>query len=212
MSDILLDVQGQPTTPGSGQGLIFVDTLTKKMQHKNDAGSVDTVGDIENFSTADQTGFAADTYLAGSSILIPTSLIRAGTMYECEFDMTKTGAGTATPIITLRFGTAGAVGDTARLTFTFAVGTAVIDSGKFRVRAHFRVGGASATMRGEGECNHHLAATGLTSTGASGYGIILASAAAFDATVASSIIGLSFNGGTSFAGTNVSVRSKLFNV
>lgn len=212
MSDILLDVEGQPTTPASGQGVIFLDTLSKKLQHKNDAGSVDTVGDIENFSTADQTGFAADTYLAGSNILIPASLIRAGTMYECEFDMVKTGAGTATPIVVVRFGTGGVVGDTARLTFTFAVGTAVIDTAKFRIRAHFRVGGASATMRGEAECNHHLAATGMTTTGASGYGMILASAAAFDATVASSIIGVSFNGGTSFSGTNVSVRSKLFNV
>lgn len=212
MADIQLDVQSPPVTPGAGAGIIFLDTLTKKMQHKNDAGAVDTVGDIENFSTADQTGFAADTYLAGSNILVPTSLIRAGTMYECEFDMTKTGAGTATPIIVVRMGTGGVVGDAARLTFTFAAGTGVIDSGKFKIRAHFRVGGASATMRGEAECSHHLAATGLISTGASGYGVILASAAAFDATVASSIIGVSFNGGASFSGTNVSVRSKLFNV
>jgi hypothetical protein len=161
-----------------------------------------------NASTANQTDFSSDTYLTGSSILLPDPPV-VGTAYHLRFDMTKTGAGTATPTVIVRFGTAGAVGDTARITFTFGAGTAAIDSGIFDVVAHFRVVGASATMAGYARCTHHLAATGLTNTGASGTGIIFATATAFDSTVASSYIGASFNGGASFSGTNTVVQASL---
>jgi len=209
MADILLDVQSPPSTPSAGQIVLYGDTLTKKIQSKNDAGAVETLGCLCNASTANQTGFAADTYLVGSSINIPTSLVAAKTIYRLFFDMVKTGAGTASFVITIRFGTAGSTADTARLTFTFAVGTAVADTGIFEVTCHFRVGGASATMAGYSKCQHALAATGLTTTGASGTGIILATASAFDATVANSIIGASINGGASFSGTNTVVHAEM---
>lgn len=212
MSDILLDVQSPPATPAAGQSVLYVDTLTKLWASKNDAGSVDILADIENFSAANQTGFAADTYLVGSSLTVPGSLVQAGTTYRLLFDMTKTGAGTATPILAIRFGTAGTTSDTARLTFTFAVGTAVIDTGIIEVWAHWRNVGVSSVLVGMARLTHHLAATGLTTTGASGVGIILVTSAAFDSTVANSIIGASFNGGTSFAGTNTLVQSVLCNV
>lgn len=201
-------------TPASGVTALYVDSLTKKVQSKNDAGTVDTLAGFLNFSTANQTGFAADTYLAGSNISIPTSLVRAGTIYRLKLDMTKTGAGTATPILVVRFGTAGTTSDAAILTFTFAAGTGVIDTGIIEVRAHFRTvgSGTSAVMVGECEIAHHLAATGLTSTGASGTGIILVTSSGFNSTVASSIIGASFNGGTSFSGTNTLVQAELTNV
>lgn len=125
--------------------------------------------------------------------------------------MVKTAAGIATPILAIRFGTAGTTTDTARLTFTFAAGTAAIDTGIVEVLVHFRTVGATGVATGSARIAHHLAATGLTSTGASGTGIILATSAAFDTTVASSIIGASFNGGTSFAGTNTLVQAELFN-
>src|SRR5258706_4626752 len=142
MADVLLDTQGIPSTPAAGQALIYFDTTTKKLTTKNDAGTVATVDDVTNASTTTvSAGYAADTYLAGSSLSIPTGLVRVGSIYHCIFDMVKTGAGTATPIITLRFGTAGTTGDTARLTFTFAVGTGVIDTGIFEIWAHFRVSG-----------------------------------------------------------------------
>lgn len=163
-----------------------------------------------NASTANQTDFSSDTYLTGSSIAIPSGRPpTVGTVYRLVFDMTKTAAGTAQAAVVVRYGTAGAVGDTARLTFTFAAGTAAVDSGIFEVVAVVRVAGASATMAGFCRCTHHLAATGLVSTGASGTGIIYATASAFDATVAGSIIGASFNGGASFSGTNTLVQASL---
>jgi hypothetical protein len=50
--------------------------------------------------------FAADTYLAGSGLTIPAGKVKVGTIYRCKFNVAKTGAGTATPIITVRVGTA----------------------------------------------------------------------------------------------------------
>ena len=165
------------------------------------------------FSTATvSAGYATDTYLAGSGVTIPTALPVAGSTYEAVFDMVKTAAGTAAPVITLRYGTAGTVADTAILTFTFAAGTAAVDTGIILVRAHFRTvgSGTAAVLVGFAEIRHALAATGLTSTGASGEGAIVAQVSSgFDSTPAASIIGLSFNGGASFSGTNSLVEASL---
>jgi hypothetical protein len=195
------------TLSGSFTGAITPDMLATILTDMVD--SVDTSG-TTNASAANQTGFSSDTYLTGSSIAIPSGRPpTVGTAYHLRFDMTKTAAGTATPTVIVRFGTAGAVGDTARITFTFGAGDATADSGIFEVFAVVRVAGASTTMAGWARCTHHLAATGLTSTGASGTGIIFATASAFDSTVAGSTIGASFNGGASFAGTNTVVQASL---
>jgi hypothetical protein len=209
MSELLLDVQSAPATPSAGQSIIWVDSTSKKWQSKDDSGSVDTLGDIENASTANQTGFAADTYLVGSSIAIPSTLLKAKTLYRLVFDMVKTAAGTAAFAINVRVGTAGTTADAARLTFTFGAGTAAIDTGTFEILAHIRNIGASAVLVGICRCTHHLAATGLISTGASGTGILTVTSAAFDSTVANLIIGASVNGGASFSGTNTLVQSEL---
>jgi hypothetical protein len=164
------------------------------------------------FSTADvSAGYAADTYLAGSSIAAPSTGFLAGTRYSCTFDMVKTAAGTATPTVIIRIGTAGAIGDAAICTFTFAAGTAAVDTGTFVVTAHFRTvgGGTVAVVSGTCECRHALAATGLVSTGASGQGQIQVTSSGFDSTPAGSFIGISFNGGASFSGTNKVVEAEL---
>lgn len=164
------------------------------------------------FSTAAVAGgYAADTYLAGSGIAMPTGGFVAGATYTCVFDMVKTAAGTATFTITLRIGTAGTVADTSILSFVFGAGTAAVDSGIFTVTAHFRTVGATTTavMVGLAECSHALAATGLIATGASGFGQILVTSSGFDSTVAGTTIGLSVNGGASFSGTNSVVETTL---
>ena len=212
MAEILLDNQSAPTTPASGTTYIYVDSTSKKLTTKNDTGTTDTVDDVANASTANQTGFAADTYVAGSSLTVPPGLLRVGSMFYCCFDMVKTAAGTAAATIIIRFGTAGTTADTARITFTWGAGTAAVDSGIFEVWAHVRTAGASGVLVGIARCTHHLAATGLISTGASGMGFLTVTSSAFDMTVANSIIGVSFNGGTSFAGTNTVVQSYMKNV
>lgn len=157
-------------------------------------------------------GYGSDTYLAGSGILIPTGGYVAGAVYTCVFDMVKTAAGTAAFTITLRIGTGGGVvGDTSIMSWAFAVGTAAVDSGVFTVTAHFRTvgSGTSAVIAGLAECSHALAATGLITTGASGFGQVSTVSSGFDSTIAATTIGLSVNGGASFSGTNSVVQTTL---
>lgn len=165
------------------------------------------------FSTATvAAGYAADTYLAGSAVKFPLGRKPvAGAAYHARFDMVKTAAGTATPILILRFGTAGTVADAAILTFTFSAGTAAADSGVFELWAHWRTVGTAGVMVGVCTLNHALAATGLTSGGTGGQEQKSVVSAAFDSTVAASFIGLSFNGGASFSGTTSLVEAEMRN-
>lgn len=165
------------------------------------------------FSTATvSAGYSTDTYLAGSGILVPTGGFVVGTRYTCVFDMVKTGAGTAAFTITVRIGAGGGVvGDTSILSLAFAVGTGVVDTGTFTVSSYFRTVGATTTavLVGTASCSHALAATGLISTGASGFGQVTAVSSGFDSTIAATTIGISINGGASFSGTNTMVQAEL---
>lgn len=164
-----------------------------------------------NAAVSAVTGYAADTYLAGSSIAIPAGSLKAKTMYSCTFNVVKTGAGLATPIINIRIGTAGTTADTSRGTLTFSAQTAVVDEGTFTVDAVFRTvgSGTTAVLQTVGELRHRLSITGL-GTGVSESEI--ATSAGFDSTVASSIIGLSVNGGASASWTISVVNCELKNL
>jgi hypothetical protein len=48
----------------------------------------------------------------------------------------------------------------------------------------------------------------MTTTGASGMAYLTVTSSGFDSTVAASSIGMSFNGGASFAGTNTLVQAE----
>src|SRR3954471_2807215 len=116
-------------------------------------------------STAQQTGFAADTYLAGSSLSISRSpdRLQAGTMYRCRFDVTKTAAGVVAPIINLRFGTLGTTADASVASLTWDTQSAATDSGLFEIMANFRSigGGTSAVVEITGTLQHVNTTTGL---------------------------------------------------
>lgn len=156
-------------------------------------------------------GFAADTYLAGSGILIPTGHLQAQMIYRCSFDVTKTAAGVAAPVISVRVGTAGTTADTARATLTFPAQTAVIDNGQFDVTVVFRTvgSGTTAVLSARGRVSHNLSITGL-SVGVTPTAVNVGGG--FDSTVAASIIGLSVNGGTSAAWTITTVDAELVNL
>ena len=169
---------------------------------------------LSNASTGTGSGYSTDTYLAGSAITIPTAGgWRVGTQYHCEFDMGKTAAGTSAFVVTLRLGTLGTTGDAALATLSFGAGTAAVDQGWFKVSAIFyAVGsGTSALVRATVVGWHHLAATGLFSTGASGFGWVGAGSAGFNSTT-QTIIGVSVNGQGSFSGTNTHVAAWATNI
>lgn len=164
---------------------------------------------LYNASTAAQgAGFSSDTYLTGSNILVPAGKIKVGTRYYCVFNVTKTAAGTATPIINLRFGTGAAVGDTSRGTFTFTAGTAAADEGVVECWATFRAAGATAILQSLCRFTHRLSVTGLIGTNAVSEPEI-ATSASFDCTVANSHLGLSVNGGASAAWTVSLVQASM---
>ena len=207
-------------TPAAVSGLtqVFADATSNRMKMvlptgAPEAGIAEIIGGLWNASTSQQTGFASDTYLAGSNIKIPSHGLRAGSVYKCEFNMAKTGAGTAAFTVNVRIGT-GVVGDTSRVSLAFAVGTANADNGRFTVRVIVRsINASTGTIVADIECSHSLAATGLITTGASGYGEIGPTASSnFDtsaATLAGQVIGISVNGGASFSGTNDMVVASL---
>lgn len=204
-----------PSAPAAGQTLQWNsnDNPPREML-TDDAGAHYVLGGLSNASVAAVSGgYASDTYLAGSGLTVLAGQWKAGTTYYCLFDMTKTGAGTAAFTVNIRMGTLGAIGDASVLQLAFAVGTGVIDSGSFELFVNFRsVGsGTAAVIAAKIKCSHHLAATGLITTGASGFGQILGTSAGFNSTTQTKI-GISVNGGASFLGTNTIVQSQLLNI
>lgn len=216
LSRLILNKQSAtPATPSTNKAAMFIDnTASPYFKFVDEAGNVYYFQDAKRFGNASVaaagSAYAADTYLAGSAIAIPAGAWKAGTQYQCTLDLTKTGAGTATPIFQVRMGTLGTTGDASIATLTFAVGTANADAGIVDIWVNFRsIGsGTAAVIQVGGRITHHLAATGLTTTGASGTGIILATSSGFNSTTQTTI-GVSFNGGTSFSGTNTFVQSTL---
>lgn len=161
--------------------------------------------------TTPGAGFAADTYLAGSGLLIPNGRLKAQTLYRCTFDVSKTAAGVATPIINVRIGTGGAVTDASRGTHTFPAQTAVVDQGMFELWAAFRTVGAAtaAVLQSRSRLTHALSVTGLSTSVTP---VTVATSAGFDSTPNGSIIGLSVNGGASAAWTITLVEAELVNL
>ena len=193
------------TTPIPTDVIPVVDVtngVTKKIQ-------LSAIGvELKNTSTTSQgAGFAADTYLTGSNITLPTGGPVVGTTYKLTFDVTKTAAGTATPIIQVRIGTLGTTGDASILTFTFGAGTAAIDTGIFEIIATFRTvgSGTSAVLQGITRLVNNLTTTGISNAKKS----VSTTSSGFNSTTAGLIIGVSYNGGTSASHTVQLVRAEL---
>lgn len=165
-----------------------------------------------NTSVSDQALTAGtDTYVTGSSIVVPTTRLQARSIYRCRVHVTKTAAGTATPTASIRYGTNGTTADTTRSTLTFSAQTAAVDQAVFEFLVTFRTvgSGTSAAIKFVGGITHALASTGF----ANGTGAVQnATSAGFDSTPAGSIIGLSMNSGSSAAWTVSLVQSELVNL
>lgn len=160
-----------------------------------------------NESVSSQTGFAADTYLVGSSLAVPVGWPIVGSAYKLVFDVTKTAAGTGTPTITIRYGINGTIADTSRCSFVFGAGTAAVDVGRFEVLCDFRTVGSAgaAVIQGLASLTSNLTVTGISNA----VKAVLNTGGGFDSTVASSFIGASYNGGASAAHTIQLVRAEL---
>ena len=130
------------------------------LQYQNEPG----VGlEVRNFSIAAQViSSTTRVQIAGSLLKVPSSGLKVGAMIRFVFDVTKTGAGTASATFDIAFGTAGAVADTARVSLVKSLGTAAIDEGKIIIEALVRSVSATGVVIGTLTMTHRLAITGLT--------------------------------------------------
>lgn len=204
MADILLDEQSVPVIPSAGTGVIFIDTIASILGFRNDAGSV--FGYSRNAAVTAQAGFASDTYVTNSGLVIPSWGMQAKTVLRWTLSASKSGAGVAQPVYTIRIGANQAVTDTARLALTGPAQTAIADIGTLNILVTVRSVGAAGVLQGSAWWNHRGTAANTTTSG-TGFandstGHVEATGAGFDnSTLAGQFVGLSMNGGTSAAWT-----------
>lgn len=211
MSDIVLDVQSVPVTPGAGQGVTFIDTTSKLLSLKDANGFVTSFGP-KNFSTASQAPAAATrTYIAGSALAVPTGKLQIGSCFRWTFDLTKTAAGVAASTYDICFGTTGTTADAARVSFTKPAGTAAVDTAIVQITAICRgplsasgiVAGNFSLVKNAAEIAGHCATPSVNLTTVSG---------AFDVTVANLIAGVCITSGAADALTIQMVMAEAWNL
>lgn len=161
-------------------------------------------------TAAQGAGFATDTYVTASRIVLPQARMQAGVTYRVRSVWTKTAAGLATPTFTVRTGTAGTTSDTSRLAYTGVAQTAAADVMFLEMQCTFRAVGASAILASWLSYTHDLATTGFANAQRSFQGQAVSST--FDSTTASMGIGFSVNGGTSAAWTMQQLYAELINL
>ena len=162
-----------------------------------------------NNSTGTQSITAATvTYITGSAIT--TANIQAGTVVTWDISVTKTAAGTAAPVWTVRFGTTSSTSDSTLLTFTGAAQTAAADTGMITIKCVFRTvgSGTSAVLAGHYSLVHQLDQTGLSTGGGGAY----VASSGFNSTTASAFLGVTVNSGASAVWTVNQVMTKIENI
>jgi hypothetical protein len=197
--------QTKPATPASGNGIWWFDSTSSLPFYLDDSGVFK--GRSHNASIAAQgAGFAADTYVTNSDILIPSFGVQAKTIFRWTISASKTAAGTATPIYTVRIGANRTTADTSRLAITGPAQTAAADVGVLEIIVTVRTVGASGVIQGSTVWRHNGTATGFCNDYA---GAVEATSSGFDnSALGGSYIGLSINGGTSAAWTLTQVRAE----
>lgn len=209
MAKMTLGTESHPTTPSAGNAHIYVNSTTKRLCVKNDAGLVSSQ-DFTNFSTTSQAPAATTrTYITGSNLAFPAGSLQVGTSFRWVISMTKTAAGTATSTFDICFGTNGTTADTARVSFTKPAGTAAADEGTVTINAVVRGPvGASGIVVGQFNMIHNLSATGHMVIPCACVNII---SSAFDITTPTNA-GVCITSGASDAITIQLVRAEAFNL
>lgn len=206
MADILLDFESVPLAPAAGKGLIFLDSLAGILMTR-DAITGRVNGFSMNAALVTQSGFAADTYVTNSDILIPSIGLQAKTNFRWRISASKTAAGVAAPAYNIRIGAARTTADTARVALAGPAQTAIADIGTLNVMATVRNIGAAGIIQATAWWDH--TGTAASSTGGTGFandssGHVQGASAAFDntaAAIAGLFVGLTVNGGASAAWT-----------
>lgn len=202
MADILMDNQAAPTTPASSKSVWWVDQTSKKAVVTDDSGHHYGTLSRNNATASQGAGFAADTYVTNSGLLIPSFGMQAGQLYRWFISLSKTAAGTAATILQVRIGAAQTTGDTSRLSLTATVAqTAAVAEGLIVVTIGVRLVSASGVIAG---------GFGVMANGPGLGGGKDGVSSTFDNTaVSGQYVGLSINGGASAAWTLTHVAAEL---
>jgi hypothetical protein len=207
MADILLDLESFPLAPAAGKGLIFLDG-TAGILMTRDAVTGRVNGFSMNAALVTQNGFAADTYVTNSDILIPSVGLQTKTNFRWRISASKTAAGVAAPVYNIRIGSLRTTADaSARAALAGPAQTAIADIGTLNVLATVRNIGAAGIIQATAWWDH--TGTAASSTGGTGFandssGHVQGASAAFDNTAAAMaglFVGLTVNGGASAAWT-----------
>lgn len=204
MADLFLAEQSTPAAPSAGNGLIWIDSGAKILCHRDSTGLVNARS--ENAAIAAQAGFAADTYVLNSDILIPSFGFQVKAMFRWILPLSKTAAGIAAPAYSVRIGAARSTADTSRLLLTGPLQTAAVDDGVLTIYIVVRSIGVAGVIQGDMNMDHNLAATGFASNATAA---VHATSAGFDMTALAGLyIGLSINGGAAAAWTLSQIRAE----
>lgn len=196
MAKITIPNQTAPTTPSSGYSVLWIDSTTKKLIETDDAGVHRLATPSKNYATGQQTGFAADTYLSGSAITVPSFGMQIGQIYQWQVSIEKTAAGTGAITCTIRLGTAGTTSDTSRCALVQTVAqTATASVTTMFVSCVVRTVSASGVLIGAMSFGSSGTTTGF------GDGDRIVSGAFDNSAVGGQLLGLSLNGNTSAAYT-----------
>lgn len=99
-------------------------------------------------------------YLPGSQ-LTPAQGLVVGSRFRWRFNLTLTAGAAVTDTIDIAVGSAGTIADTARVSFTKPVGSAVADEAIVEIDAVVISVSATGVILGEFKGDHGLAATGF---------------------------------------------------
>jgi hypothetical protein len=204
-----VDVTVQVDVSGTKREMIKVSLLAGETLEYTEATGWFKVNlsTVYNFSTVAQgAGFSSDTYVTGSNLLIGGRL-KVGSIMRWNIHMTKTAASTAVTAAIIRFGTAGAIGDTARVTMAGPAQTAVVDEALLQIEAVVRTHSATGVLQGQMSIEHSAAV-------AAGFGEMFdtITSGTFDTTLAAAQVGISLNGSTAAAWTINTVTAEAFNL
>lgn len=100
--------------------------------------------------TAQAPAATTRTYVTGSDIgPFTAAQIKVGTFIEWDMSITKTGAGTATSVFDVAFGTAGTTSDTAQVSFTKPAGVGNADTCHVHITAVVKTNSATGVVLGD---------------------------------------------------------------
>jgi hypothetical protein len=205
VGDVYLAEQSKPSTPAAGNGIIWVDSTAGILVVTDDAGR-HAARSFNAAVAAQGAGFASDTYVTNSDLLIPSFGLQAKTLLRWTISASKTAAGVATPVYTVRIGANRTTADTSRLAITGPAQTAAADTAVIQIMLVVRTVAASGVIQGTLSLDHNLAATGFANDASS---VVEGTSAGFDnSALGGSYIGLSINGGASAAWTITQVRAE----